>query len=104
MPLNNLTSHALSPVGASLLFGAVAATPVAVLGCRNRGLTGTWPSPSPAPASSARFIPPSRAADAATGTTRKAPGAAQYADPGDPAGGTDHSRLNIADRQANLDY
>lgn len=36
--MNNLTRHLLVPTLAPLLFFAVAATPVAVLGCRNRGL------------------------------------------------------------------
>lgn len=36
--MNNLTRHILLPTLAPLLFLALAATPVAVLGCRNRGL------------------------------------------------------------------
>lgn len=36
--VNNLTRHILLPALAPLLFFVVAATPVEVLGCRNRGL------------------------------------------------------------------
>lgn len=36
--MNNLTRHILLPTLAPLLFFALAATPVELLGCRNRGL------------------------------------------------------------------